>query len=355
MPRVNLDFLKALLTAAAPSGCEARASAIWTQEAQGFADHVHEDHYGNVYAEINPPAAGTDSQPIVLMGHIDEIGLMVSHIDDKGMLAFMGVGGWDPQVLVGQRIRLLADEGDILGVIGKKAIHVMEGDERSKASKLEDLWIDTALDVEEVKRRISVGTVGVIEQPPLEVNGHLISKALDNRAGAFVVLEALRAMKAAGVTRHVVAVGTSQEEIGCFGAQVSGYRLNPSAGVVVDVTHETNQPGVNEKKYGVVPFGSGANLAVGSMVNPVILRQMKAVAAKTGVAYTLSANPRYTGTDNDTLALVRTGVPAAVVSIPNRYMHSPNEMVRLSDVQACIDIIAGWVGSLDGEQDYTRR
>ena len=351
---MNLDFFKSLLTAAAPSGYEARAAQVWKAEAETFADRVHEDHYGNVYAEINPPAEG-EGRPIALMGHLDEIGLMVSHIGDKGMIAFLGIGGWDPQVLVGQRIRLLAEEGDILGVIGKKAIHVMEGDERSKASKLEDLWIDTALDTDEVRRRIPVGTVGVIEQPPIEQNGHLISKAIDNRAGAYIVLEALRAMKAAGVKAHVVAVGTSQEEIGCFGAQVSGYRLNPVAGVVVDVTHETTQPGVSEKKYGVAPFGSGANLAVGAMVSPVILRQMQAVAKAREIPTTLSANPRYTGTDNDSLALVRAGVPTAVVSIPNRYMHSPSEMVKLSDVQACVDIIAGWAESLSGEQDYTRR
>ena len=353
---MNLDFLKALLTAAAPSGSEARASAVWTQEARGFADLVHEDHYGNVYAEINPPAAGAESQPIALMGHLDEIGLMVSHIDDKGMLAFMGVGGWDPQVLVGQRIRLLAEEGDILGVIGKKAIHVMEGDERSKASKLEDLWIDTALDVDEVKRRISVGTVGVIEQPPIEVNGHLISKALDNRAGAFVVLEALRAMKAAGVTRHVVAVGTSQEEIGCFGAQVSGYRLNPSAGVVVDVTHETRAAGREreEIRRGALrqrrESGGGRDGQSGDIAAdeggswrrtrfPIRCRPTRATPAPTTTRW------RWCGL----------AYPAAVISIPNRYMHSPNEMVRLTDVQACIDIIAGWVGSLEGEQDYTRK
>ena len=195
----------------------------------------------------------------------------------------------------------------------------------------------------------------MIEQPPFEQNGHLISKALDNRAGAFIVLESLRAMRAAGVTAHVVAVGTSQEEIGCFGAQVSGFHLDPVAGVVVDVTHETLQPGVEEKKYGVVPFGSGANLAVGAMISPVIVRQMQAVAKAQGIPVTLSASPRYTGTDADTLALARAGVPLAVVSIPNRYMHSPSEMVRLSDVQACIDIIAAWTGSLSGEQDYTRR
>ncbi|WP_425148069.1 M20/M25/M40 family metallo-hydrolase [Deinococcus sp.] len=352
---MHLDFLKELLSAAAPSGYETRAAAVWKREAQRFAERVYEDQYGNVYAEIGAPADGQEESPIALMGHLDEIGLMVSHIDALGMLAFLGVGGWDAQVLVGQRVRLLAEGGDLLGVIGKKAVHTLEGDERNKASKLEDLWIDTALDPAEVRRRVPVGTVGVIEQPPLEIGGHLVSKALDNRIGAFVVLETLRALKNAGVTRRVVAVGTAQEEIGSFGAQVSGYHLNPVAGVAVDVTHETNQAGVSEKKYGTVPFGSGANLSVGGIVNPVMVRQMQAVAAERGIAYTLSASPRRTATDADSLALVRAGIPTAVVSIPNRYMHSPSEMVRLSDVQACIDLLAGWVAGLEAQPDFSRR
>ncbi len=346
----------ALLREAAPSGHETRAAAVWRAQAETFADRVSEDHYGNVYAEIGAPADGTPGKPIALMGHLDEIGLMVSHIDDKGLLAVLPIGGWDAQVLVGQRMRLLAQGGDLIGVIGKKAIHMLEPDERSKASKLDDLWIDVALEPDEVRRRVPVGTVGVIEQPPILTDTHLISRALDNRSGAFIVLEALRAIhEAGGEKRHVVAVATSQEEIGLYGAQVSGYHLDPAAGVVVDVTHETSQPGVNEKKYGVSPFGSGASLAVGAMVNPVIGRQMRAAADKGGIPYTLSASPDRTHTDNDNLALVRAGIPTAVVSLPNRYMHSPSEMVRLSDVQACIDIIAAWVGSLEGEQDYRRR
>ena len=162
------------------------------------------------------------------------------------------------------------------------------------------------------------------------------------------------ALKGAELRHRVVAVGTSQEEIGVFGAHVSGHRLDPVAGVAVDVTHETKQPGVSEKKYGVVPFGSGANLAVGPMTSPAILRQMQDAAGREGIPYTLSASGRYTGTDADALTLVRSGVPTAVVSIPNRYMHSPSEMVDARDVRACIDIIAAWIRELDVEADFTR-
>ena len=347
--QLNEDFLFALLREAGPSGNERRPADVWKREASAFA-RVSEDHYGNVYAELGPE----DAPAIALMGHLDEIGLIVSHVGDEGFLAVLPVGGWDPQVLVGQRIRVLAPGGDLIGVIGKKAIHVMEAEERTKASKIEDLWIDLGLSKEEAQAQVPVGTYAVIEQGPIRVGSKIVSRALDNRVGAFIVLEALRALQGAELKHRVVAVGTSQEEIGLFGAQVSGYRLNPVAGVAVDVTHETGQPGVSEKKYGVVPFGSGANLSVGPMNSPVILRQMREAAQAEGIPYTLSASGRYTGTDADGLTLVRGGVPTAVVSIPNRYMHSPSEMVDARDVQACIDIIAAWIRGMEAEPDFTR-
>nr|WP_157460453.1 M20/M25/M40 family metallo-hydrolase [Deinococcus arboris] len=339
-----------MLDVAAPSGLERRAADVWLEEAASFA-RTAEDHYGNAYAEIGPE----DGPAIALMGHLDEIGLIVSHVGDEGFLSVLPVGGWDPQVLVGQRIRLLAPGGDLIGVVGKKAIHVMEAEERTKASKIEDLWIDVGLDANEVKEQVPVGTYGVLEQGPLMVGTKVVGRALDNRVGAFIVLEALRALKDKELPYRVVAVGTSQEEIGVFGAQVSGYKLDPVAGVAVDVTHETKQPGVSEKKYGVTPFGSGANLTVGPMVSPVVLRQMTVAAQEAGVPFTLSAAGRFSGTDADALTLARAGVPTAVVSIPNRYMHSPSEMVDERDVQACIDILVAWLERLPGEVDFTRK
>ncbi|PTA68176.1 endoglucanase [Deinococcus arcticus] len=347
---INREFLFQLLEVAAPSGLERRAADVWLQEAATFA-RTSEDHYGNAYAEIGPE----NGPAIALMGHLDEIGLIVSHVGDEGFLSVLPVGGWDPQVLVGQRLRVLAPDGDLIGVVGKKAIHVMEAEERTKASKIEDLWIDVGLGKEEVQARVPVGTYAVVEQGPLMVGTKIVGRALDNRVGAFIVLEALRALKDRALPYRVVAVGTSQEEIGVFGAQVSGYRLNPVAGVAVDVTHETGQPGVSEKKYGVAPFGSGANLTVGPMVSPVVLRQMTQAAREADIPFTLSAAGRYSGTDADALTLVRAGVPTAVVSIPNRYMHSPSEMVDERDVKACIDIIVAWIERLPGEVDFTRK
>ncbi|MEW6422431.1 MAG: M42 family peptidase, partial [Deinococcota bacterium] len=187
---IHQEFLFALLREAAPSGNERRAADVWKKEAATFA-RVSEDHYGNVYAELGPEEAPA----IALLGHLDEIGLIVSHVGDEGFLSVLAVGSWDPQVLVGQRVRLLAPDGDILGVVGKKAIHVMEPEERKNASRVEDLWIDVGLGKEEAQARIPVGTYGVIEQAPLIIGDKIVSRALDNRVGAFVVLEALRALQ----------------------------------------------------------------------------------------------------------------------------------------------------------------
>lgn len=175
---LNEDFLFALLREAGPSGLERRPADVWKREAASFA-RVSEDHYGNVYAELGPE----DAPAIALMGHLDEIGLIVSHVGDEGFLAVLPVGGWDPQVLVGQRIRVLAPGGDLIGVIGKKAIHVMEAEERTKASKIEDLWIDLGLSKEEVQAQVPVGTYAVIEQGPIRVGDKIVSRALDNRVG----------------------------------------------------------------------------------------------------------------------------------------------------------------------------
>ena len=228
MSPINRDFLFQLLSVAAPSGAERRAADVWLKEAGTFA-RTHEDHYGNAYAEVGPEGAPS----IALMGHLDEIGLIVSHVNDDGNISVLGVGGWDPQVLVGQRVRVLAPGGDLIGVIGKKAIHVMDEEDRRKASKLDDLWIDVDMTQAEAQERIPVGTVAVIEQPSLMVGSKIVSRALDNRVGGFIVLEALRALKDVPLRHRIVAVGTSQEEIGSYGSHVAGFKLEPVAAIAV--------------------------------------------------------------------------------------------------------------------------
>ena len=345
----NMDFLKNLLTAAAPSGFEARAARVWADEARGFSS-VRGDGFGNVFASINPD----QGLSVMLCGHLDEIGLMVSHIGDKGFVHIKGIGGWDAQVLPGQRVRLLAKDGDLIGVVGRKPIHVLEADEATKAVKLEDIWLDFGLDEAAAKQLIRVGDVGVLEQPVLELGNRIVSKALDNRLGAFAVLEALRRLSAADCLHAVTAVGAAQEEIGSFGAGVSAFALEPTLAIIVDVTHETAQPGVKETDVGVTPFGSGANISVGAFTHPKLNALVLEVAAQRNISVSITAYPNLTFTDTDRLAIARSGIPCVLLSIPLRYMHSPSEMAALSDVEAVIDLIVQFCLALPGDFDFSR-
>jgi putative aminopeptidase FrvX len=352
----SLEFLKKLLDAPAPSGFEARAARVWREEAGTFADRVEADVSGNSLATV----AGGGAPRVMLAGHIDEIGLMLTHIAEDGFLYFAGIGGWDSQVLVGQRVRLMARTGDVMGVIGKKPIHLMKGDEKDKVSKIEDLWIDMgASDREAVQRRgVRVGDPAVIEAPFMELNEDLVvSRAIDNRIGAFVVLEALRLLAADPPRASVTAVATAQEEIGYAGggARTSAYALDPAVALVVDVTFATDSPGMEKKELGEHKLGGGPVLGRGSAVHPVVFERLVAAADREGIPYSISAQARYTATDADAIHLSREGVATGLVSIPNRYMHSPNEAVSRSDLMLAARLLAAFVRDLGPDTDLMAR
>ncbi|HUG40318.1 MAG TPA: M42 family metallopeptidase [Longimicrobiales bacterium] len=352
----SVDFLKRLLDAPGPSGFEARAARVWREEAESFAAEVTADVSGNSLATINPGA----SPRVMLAGHIDEIGLMLTHIDEQGYLYFEGIGGWDPQVLVGQRIRLLARNGDVVGVIGKKPIHLIKGDDKEKASKVEDLWIDIgAGDRDAATRRgVRVGDPGVIDARMIELDGELIaSRAIDNRIGAFVVLEALRLLSQDPPAASVTAVATSQEEIGYAGggARTSAYTLDPAVALVVDVTFATDSPGMEKKELGEHKLGGGPVLSRGSAAHPVVFDRLVAAAEREGIPYTIAAQARYTATDADAIYLSRAGVATGLISVPNRYMHSPNEVVSRTDLEQAARLIAAFVRDLEPAPDFVPR
>jgi endoglucanase len=347
----NLDFLKRLLETPAPSGFEARAARVWADEAQQFSS-VRFDAYGNVYATINPERG----LKIMLSGHLDEIGFMVAHIDDKGFVRVKAIGGWDAQVLPGQRVRMLGYGGELIGVFGRKPIHLIKGEERDVAAKLADLWLDFGLEGPALREKLRVGDVGVLEQPVLELGeGRLVSKALDNRLGAFIVLEALRRLSAQACLHAVTAVGAAQEEIGAHGARVAAQTLQPTLAIIVDVTYETDQPGVDEQDVGVTPFGSGANFTLSALTHVGLNNFALEVAAKHHIKTSLSAFPGTTGTDADQIAVSGAGVPCVVLSVPVRYMHSPSEMVDLRDVEAVIALIVQVCLELPGDFEFRVR
>lgn len=348
----SLQFLKGLLGAPGPSGHEHGPAGVWREHVSGFTG-VRGDRMGNTFATV-----GEGGSPrIMLSGHVDEIGVVVTHVDDQGLIHFKGVGGWDPQVLVGQRIRLSTRSGEARGVIGKKAIHLMEPEDRKKVSDIKSLWIDIgAKDADEAREQVRPGDVGVIDQEPLELpNGRLAARSLDNRTGAFVIAEALRLLSEGdGFPAEVTAVASVQEEIGMNGARGSAFGLDPDAAIAVDVTHATDVPGASKNENGDHALGSGPVVTRSSVTSPLVTEGLCEAAEREGIAYTVEADAGRTGTDADGIHLARAGVATGVVSVPNRYMHSPNEMVQLEDLENAALLVAAYVRRLASGTDFVR-
>ena len=351
----SIAFLKRLLDTPGPSGFEAPVARLWREEASTFADKVTSDVAGNSMAEVNPGGSPT----IMLDGHIDEIGLIVQYIDDDGYIYPSPIGGWDPQVLVGQRIRFLARGGDVLGVVGKKPIHLMKPSDRDQASKMSDLWVDIgASNRAEAEGRVSVGDPGVIDSRSMDFpNNRLVSRSIDDRIGAFVVLEALRRYAQRPGAARVVAAATTQEEIAWHGggALVCTNCINPQMAIVVDVTFATDHPNVEKKEIGDFRVGSGPVLSRGAVISPVVFGLLRAAAEREAVTYSVHAAGRDTSTNADAIHISREGVATALVSIPNRYMHSPNELVSLDDVDKTATLLAETCRAVTRETDFTAR
>lgn len=345
---MNVAFLKKLLAAPGPSGAEEAPAQVWRAEARTFADEVFADVGGNSYAILQGGAPR-----IMLGGHIDEIGLMITHIDEQGFLWFDRIGGWDNEVFVGQRVRLSGRSGPVIGVVGKKPPHLLS-DEQSGVSKIENLWLDIgACTYEEALEQVKVGAIGVLDAPIYELlNRRIISRALDNRVGTFIVLEALRRLSEQRPPMTVAAIASTQEEIRGTGAAPATYRFDPHIALIVDVTFATDHPQSNRQRDGDVKLGGGVVLAPGSVNSPLIYKRLIDIAEREQIPYAVQATPRDTGTDADAVAFVRQGVAAAVISIPNRYMHSPNEMVDLGDVEQVLRLIVAFVHSVQSEQEF---
>jgi putative aminopeptidase FrvX len=353
MPKVLLD----LLSARGPSGYETAPAAVWRDAASGFAE-VSTDVVGTPLALVAPKHGSEHAAPrLLVMGHIDEIGLIVTHIDDDGYLWFTGVGGWDAQILVGQRLVLDTRKGPITGVVGKKPIHLLREEDRKKVADIRDMHIDIgARDGEQARELVRIGDVAVIDGDPAELpNGRLVSRALDNRLGSFVAFEAARLVaEAGGAAWELAAVAAAQEEITFGGSRTSAFSLEPDAAIVIDVTHATDAPGIDVKEAGKHELGSGPVISRGSTLNQRMFELLFETAEEEKIPFTVEASARATGTDADAVHISRGGVPTALVSIPIRYMHSPVELVQLDDVHACARLIAAAALRLDGETSFSR-
>jgi endoglucanase len=351
----SLAFLKSLLNTPGPSSFEVAPARIWRAEAEKLADAVQGDVSGNSFATLN-----AEGKPrLMLAGHIDEIGIMVTHIDEEGYLSFDTIGGWDHQVFVGQRVLLLGRGGQVVGLVGKRAIHLMEKEDREKVSKVEDLWIDVgARNRGEAELRVRIGDPGVLAAGVLEFpNGRLVSRCIDNRIGAFVVLEVLRLLASRRPRASVTAVATTREEIAATGggARSSANRLEPDVAIVIDVTHATDYPGIEKRKHGDYRLGGGPALARGASVSELVFEMLVETAEAEQIPYSIEAASRDTHTDAEAIFNAHRGVATALVSIPNRYMHSPNEMVALEDLDRTAQLLAAFARKLNPDTNFVPR
>jgi putative aminopeptidase FrvX len=351
MQNERVEFLKRFMDTICPTGYEEEASRVWRAEADDFADRTWVDVHGNTVAAINEDAEFR----IMLAGHADEIGLMITYVNGEGYLSFTGLGGWDMAILPGQRVRIRTANGVVLGLIGRKPIHFMREEDRKALPKFEDLWIDIGVkSKDEALKLVSIGDPAVLDYDTRELRGELIvGRGIDDRIGAFVALEALRMLKKSKTKLGVYAVATVQEEIGSRGAQTSAFGIDPQAAIAIDVGFATDTPGMDEakKKWGEAIMGGGPIITRGPNINPPLFRRLVDTAKEKGITIQYEAYPRGTGTDANTMQLVRSGIATAVLGVPNRYMHSPCELVHLDDVENTYRLIAYTIQGMDPSTD----
>jgi len=340
MRKDQKDFLHALLDAHGTSGFEGEVRKVWADRVSKHADEVATDVMGNCIATLNP-----EGRPrILLAGHIDEIGFQVTHISEKGFLSFTTVGGHDVSLIPGRRVKIHTAKGVVPGVTGKKAIHMMTPEERKKVKPIEELWIDIgATDQEEAASSVAVGDAVTHDAGYQELaNGKVTARALDDRTGAFVAAETLLSV-ARNKTKPracIVAVATVQEEIGVRGAITSTYGVDPDVGICIDVTHATDSPGIDQRKYGDIKLGGGPSLARGSSVSPKVFEFLSKSAKRAKVPYQVGAQPGIAPNDTRAIQVSREGVASGTVGLPLRYMHTPSEVIDLSDLDASIKLLS---------------
>ena len=352
MKKQSKKFLADLINSISPSGYEAPVAKVWKAEAETFAAKVSTDTHGNSHAVINPGG----SPCVMFAGHYDEIGFQVSHIDDKGFLWIQALGGWDPQIAQGQRVQIMGRKGIVRGVIGKVAIHLQDAESRKRVSEVKDLWVDIgAKDNADAVKRVAVGDPLVIAYGFEELgNGLAVGRAFDNRAGAFVVLEAARLLSTLNPHAEIHAVATVQEEIGLRGATTSAFGINPDIGIAVDVTFATDHPNMGEaiKRETLIKLGGGPVLARGPNISPKLFDLMVKTAKAEKIPCQITAAARGTGTDANALQLNRAGVVTGLIGIPLRYMHSPCEVICLKDLEQCSKLLAKTVAKITPKTNF---
>lgn len=350
MNNESREFLKRVLTTPSTTGFEEKVQQLVREYARQFADTVRTDVHGNVIAARNPDAP----LRVMLAGHCDQIGLIVNYIDEHGYIYVLTVGGWDIQNLIGVRIKIWTTNGPVDGVIGKKPIHLMDDDDRKKVPKIKDIWIDIgAKDKADAESVVSVGDPITVELEYRELRNNLIAApATDDKAGMWVAMEALRRIDPAKLKVGVFAVSTVQEEVGLRGSRTSSFGIDPHVGIATDVTFATDCPTIEKKQNGDVKLGGGPVLTKGPNMTVKLVNALIAVAKTHEIPIQIVADGRITGTDAGSIQVNRSGVATALISIPNRYMHTPVEMISLDDIDHAADLMARYCESLTPDVSY---
>ncbi|HET6944231.1 MAG TPA: M20/M25/M40 family metallo-hydrolase [Gaiellaceae bacterium] len=345
--------LEQLLSAPGPSGQESRAAEAWRDAARSFGEVL-----SDVLGSSRVLVPGTGGGPLLaIVGHIDEIALVVTHAGDDGLLAVRPIGGFDPNVLLGQRLEILTKDGMLPAVVGARKQKRRRGEER-KAAEFDDLFLDVgARNGEEARTLVRVGDAALVAGGPLELrNGRVAARALDNRLGCYVALEAARRIAAeGGAPGDVVGLAVVQEEVGDFaGARTSAYDLRPAVAIAVDVTHATDVRGGDPEDEGDHRLGTGAAIMRGPSIHPQIFELLHEAAEAEGIPFSIEISRGHTNTDADAVYLSRVGVATGLVSIPLRYMHTPVEVVDLADVEAVVRLLVAFARRLEPGQTFMR-
>jgi len=349
----SLDFLQRFVDTPSPSGFERPAQEVWREYVSKFADRVDSDVQGNSIGVINEGG----SPRVMLVGHCDEIGFMVNYVNAAGYIYFAAIGGVDPNIVPAKRVMIQTEKGPVKGVIGRTAIHMQDKGDEKKAPKMHDFWIDIgAKNKKEALKRVAIGDPIVFDCGFEILSGKFaVARGFDDKMGAFAVAEALRMLsRKKNLKAAVFGVASVQEEISFAGASTSAFHIKPDVALAVDVTNATDTPSVSKEKYGEISLGKGPALDKGSSISPAVEEKLRAVAKKRKIPFQTGAAPRWTGTDADAVFNSRGGVACGLVSVPNRYMHTPVEVLHLGDLEQCAKLLAAFCQELTPKTDFKR-
>jgi endoglucanase len=355
MHTTSLQFLKSLVNTPSPTGHEVRGQRVWLDYVEPLADETFSDAYGNCVAVLNKGG----SPRLMLAAHADEIAMAVNYIDDDGYVYVRKMGGVDPAITRAQRVVIHTRSGPVRGVVGNVAPHLTKAEGDPKPPKMHELFVDLGVGSRKAAEKlVSIGDpMTLVDEFEVLRDDIAVARGFDNRIGTWSVAEALRLIGEAQVTpkAEICAVSNVQEEVGLFGARQIAYSLDPDVALVVDVTHATDYPTVNKAQHGQVKLGAGPTLTHGGCNHPEVVARLESLARARKIPLQHEAMSATSGTDTDVIFWTRGGIPSALISLPNRYMHSPVEVVNLKDLQHIPQLLAAFALSLKRGEKFKVR